>query len=210
MPTAIDISGRTFGRLTVIGRAGNTASRHTRWRCLCQCGAEKLVSLPCLRGGNTKSCGCLKREREASFGRKHGRHGTPEYSVWRAMIGRCENHKDVAWSRYGGRGVTVCARWRHDFAAFYEDMGPRPAGTSIERIVGTIGYEPGNCVWATPREQQNNIRSNRRLVHDGRNQTLIQWSRETGLKRGTIATRLDYGWTVADALTRPLRDWRKS
>jgi hypothetical protein len=115
---------------------------------------------------------------------------TPEYRAWSAMKLRCANPNNEQYHNYGGRGITVCDRWRQSFAAFLVDMGPRPSPRhSIDRIDNNGNYEPGNCRWATSREQNRNRRNNIVLTHDGRTMCLADWARELGVPRGTLLAR---------------------
>lgn len=112
------------------------------------------------------------------------------YSTWYGMRNRCRNPVDASkFARYGGRGIAVCKRW-DDFLLFVADMGPRPAGYTLERIDNNLGYFPENCVWADAITQQNNKRNSVRLEFDGSNLTLRQWDRKLGLRVGTVASRL--------------------
>jgi hypothetical protein len=112
------------------------------------------------------------------------------------------NPKDKNYKHYGGRGITICERW-NSFVLFLADMGERPSGHTIDRIDNDGNYEPGNCRWATMAEQLRNTRRTVHLTHDGRTMCLEDWSRETGIHRGTIYSRLQLGFTVAEALTLP-------
>lgn len=149
-------TGERFGRL----RALSDGSARDRVLCECDCGKTTAVLANNLRRGRSKSCGCRRNEVTAERNRSHATHGhsakpSPEYRSWSAMIARCTNPLALNFAKYGGRGIGVCERWR-DFALFLADMGPRPVGTSIDRIDGRKGYEPGNCRWATPYQQRHN------------------------------------------------------
>lgn len=132
---------------------------------------------------------------------KHGMYRTKVYKVWQDMRQRCENPKDAAYHRYGGRGVRVCNRWQ-EFDTFLSDMGEPPVGASIDRIDNNGDYTPENCRWATPQEQQNNLRTNRLITHEGKTQTLAQWARETGIAYHVLKHRLNQGWQPPKLFTK--------
>ena len=157
-----DLMGKVFGRLTVIARAANGPRFKTRWVCRCSCGSELRVYATNLKRGLTVSCGCQKYEPRKKPGHlRHGLTASPTYMSWCAMHQRCRNPKNATYRHYGGRGITVCERWA-TFTNFLADMGVRPHGTSLDRYPNRDGnYEPGNCRWATAKEQ----RSNRRDSH---------------------------------------------
>jgi hypothetical protein len=122
------------------------------------------------------------------------------------MLARCRNRRDRRYSDYGGRGITVCARWAQSFPAFFADMGPRPSPQhSIERKDNAGDYEPGNCVWATRKEQQRNTRRNRLLTYRGLTLPAVAWAERIGMNPHTLRDRLRLGWPVAKALTTPIR-----
>jgi hypothetical protein len=161
--------GKRYGRLVVVAFGGTNKHRHATWSCVCDCGKPSTVVGIQLRSGATKSCGCLQRERASACSTKHGyaRFGrpTPEYRSWVSMHTRCYNPKRDQYQDYGGRGITVCARWHRSnpqgFINFVSDMGDKPASRmSVDRINNDLGYRPSNCRWSTPQEQNRNRRPN--------------------------------------------------
>ena len=127
----------------------------------------------------------------------------PEYRAWEGMKARCYNPNEPAYSRYGGRGVRVCSRWRRSFKAFLSDMGPRPSARhTIDRWPDNDGnYEPTNCRWAT-RLQQSEHRPgyNRMVTSRGKSQCVSAWARELGISYSMIHSRLMRGASDEAAL----------
>lgn len=194
--------GQRFGRLVVIDQPGV----NNDWRCRCDCGAVRVVPAKSLMRGVTQSCGCLRREMTARKNTVHGMCGTAEYWTWRGMVGRCHNPREPSFHNYGGRGIQVCEEWRHDFQAFFADMGPKPSPShSIDRIDNEKGYRPGNCRWTTNTVQMNNTRHNRRIAFRGETLTIAQWACRCALPYDVLLARLGrLGWSVQRALTTPL------
>lgn len=160
----IDRSGDRVGRLAVIRRADDkitaNGKSYVQWLCGCDCGVEVLVMSGHLNEANTTSCGCALRDILTDRNTTHGGTGTVEHEIWRGMKERCENPNTQQFCDYGGRGISICDRWR-DFSAFLEDMGQRPSPLySIDRMDVNGNYEPVNCRWATDKEQSRNRRNN--------------------------------------------------
>lgn len=153
-----DIAGNRYGRLVAVRKVNETGK--ARWLCRCDCGTERIVWLSNLLK-KSRSCGCLQRELAAQARRdnpKHGQYKTSTYSSWQHMHVRCKSRDAKTWKYYGGRGIAVHLRWA-SFEAFFADMGPKPSPAhSIDRINNDRGYEPGNCRWATKKEQVANRR----------------------------------------------------
>lgn len=160
MAVPIDMTGKRYGRLTTIALARKVGYRAI-WKFHCDCGRTVEARGDHVRYGATTSCGCFQAEGNSN--RRHGRVGSPEYRTWTNMLTRCTNPKSKDWLSYGGRGVTVCERWRL-FENFFADMGERPEGTTIDRIDVNDGYRPGNCRWASAIEQRANRRDSRRAA----------------------------------------------
>lgn len=148
------------------------------------------------------SCGCVKAR---GANRTHGMSGTSEYAIWEGIVRRCTNPRVKEWALYGGRGITVCDRWRASFVNFLADVGARPSKRhSIDRYPDRNGnYEPGNVRWATQREQMRNMSRNRLLSLGGETMCLQAWADRLGLPEQALANRLKRGWPLAKALTTP-------
>jgi len=199
----VDLGGERFGRLVVIERYGCNVQGRAKWLCRCDCGRETAVDSRNLKSGNTRSCGCLRRDisvaKATIHGHKRGGKASPAYESWTHMIQRCTNHKNKDYRYYGGRGITVCERWR-EFRNFLKDMGEPPPGHEIDRIDNDKSYEPRNCRWVTRAENNRNTRRNRLLSHNGRTQCMAQWDRTLGLFAGCTSQRIRRGWQVERAL----------
>lgn len=209
-----DLVGRVVGRLTVLEFAG-VRSRRYFWLCQCSCGRRKAVDGQSIRNGASQSCGCLAREvtsqRQTRHGHTKAAGRTPEYSAWMSMKSRCYEPSQSNFKFYGGRGITVCERWRESFESFLADMGPRPEGQWLDRIDSNGHYEPSNCRWATAQDQQLNKRSNRRVVVAGEEMTVIEAVRRFGVPRHKFYRYLDYGMSVDDIIAgkKHRRRWAK-
>lgn len=198
----VDMTGRRYGTLVVIERRGSSSKYpRAQWLCRCRCGREIIVMGYSLRSGNTSNCGCLRGAKS----RTHGMTGTPEYRSWYSIKDRCGNSNNADYHNYGGRGVTVCERWLHSFQNFIDDMGARPAGTSLDRIDVNGHYEPSNCRWATPKEQSRNQRKSLRFTRGGETLCLAEWCERLSMDRSLVYRRLRRGESFERAISRKSR-----
>lgn len=155
-----DLTGLTFGRLTVIECAGKDIHRESLWRCKCSCGKETIVVRSNLRNGNTLSCGCYGRERKSEANRTHGGTGSRLYRIWKAMHTRCYNPRFRMYRYYGGRGIKICDDWLYSYTIFREWVlsNGYTENLTIDRVNPDGNYCPENCRWVTMAEQNRNKR----------------------------------------------------
>lgn len=204
------IPGTKFSRLTVINMLPKNNNRESHYFCICECGAERNILGSSLKNGNTKSCGCYQKDQVRKAATRHGMSHTKIHHLWKGMMSRCYSPANFAFEHYGQRGITVCEKW-HTFENFFEDMGERPPGRSLDRIDNNGPYSPENCRWATRAEQARNKRSNRVLGWRGEEKVLSDWAKCLGISGRVIAHRLDIlGWDIERTLSKPARSKRSS
>ncbi len=188
------MAGRRYSSVTALCRVGTCSSRDAKWRFSCDCGQQFETSGYAVRSGRVTSCPKCSLKRSAIATTKHGKTNSPEFRTWTDIQTRCHNERSASHADYGGRGIVVCGRWRASFEDFLADMGPRPTPQhSIERIENDGNYEPGNCRWATRKEQANNKRNNLRIEIDGETKTLAQWADELGVSYSAMWFRYQQG-----------------
>lgn len=189
--------GNLYGKLRVISHVGFNKYGHDLWECSCDCGITGII-IPgvSLRSGNSLTCGCGRKK----HGHRLASGSSPTYSAWTSMLRRCDSPHNDSYMRYGGRGIEVCARWLESFENFLEDMGEKPHGKTLDRIDVNGNYDPGNCRWATIKEQNRNKTSNVYLTLNGVTKTIAEWAEISGVKYTTFHERLKRGWTLEEAL----------
>lgn len=200
-----DLIGLKINRLTVISFSHKDKYHACFWNCICECGNKIIRQSSRLKNGSAKSCGCLEKERKT----KHNLCQSPIYKTWNDMIQRCTNIKNNNYKNYGGRGIKICEKWL-EFKGFYEDMGDKPEGLSLDRIDVNGNYCKDNCKWSTNIEQHNNMRRNVKVTYNGKTQTVSQWSRELGINSRTLHDRLfRANWDIENAFNKKLQKGRR-
>ncbi len=187
-PIPAELIGQRFGLLTVVADA-SAGHRYQMARCKCDCGKVTVIRKNRLfeRTGRQLGCGCLRGRHT-----KHSDSNSKLYRVWDSMVRRCHNPNHRAFANYGGRGIRVCEEWRdyRNFKAWANTSG-YAQGLTIDRIDNDNGYAPGNCRWATRKQQQNNRRCCVYVEHDGRRLTLTEWSEVLGVPRQNVRKHLE-------------------
>lgn len=204
---------QTFGKLTVL-RYSHAEFRSDRkiprtidfWFCRCECGTERAFEARSLLNG-VKSCGCYHPAEHGESGgvRKNGTSPrSPEFGAYVCIKQRCYNPRTKNYKDYGGRGISLCAEWLHDYPAFLAHVGRRPSSDhSLERINNNGNYEPGNVKWATQKEQMHNTRRNRYITFQGQTHCISEWAEKLGFSRVTLGRRLKE-WPLERAMTEKL------
>ena len=212
-----DITGKRFGRLIAIEPVGKVKhGETTEWLCRCDCGNLTITKGQYLRGGNTKSCGCLQKELAAERMRqretKHGECRTRLYRIWVNMKNRCNCPNNTHYECYGGRGIKVCKDWMESYENFknwainngYSDT------LTLDRIDVNKDYYPENCRWVTRHEQALNRRTTYQITYKGETKTFFEWSQIVGIDSKTLRSRVtERNWSVEEAFTTPLGERRR-
>lgn len=195
-----NIKNQQFERLKVLYYAGKIKEKPS-WVCRCSCGTIVVVVSKQLFRKQTKSCGCLMK----TINIKHGYKGTKIYRIWCGMKNRCLNPNSKDYTRYGGRGISICSRWK-SFELFLEDMKEPPQGDyTIERIDNERNYTKSNCKWITRQQQATNRRDNIRITINGVTLVASEWDREQNFSIGTVSRRITRsGWSHEDAVKTPI------
>lgn len=202
-----DLAGEEFGKWKVISYAYTKQGKSQGipyWNCICDCGKEQIVSGKMLKGGQSKSCGCSRKE-NVEIGERTKTHGmtkTRLYKIWAKMKYRCYNANYHEYKYYGGKGIVVCDEWKDSFENFKEwaFKNGYTEKLTIDRIDHEGDYTPNNCKWATVNEQANNKSNNVYLTHNGKRLTLAQWAKELNLPYSTLANRRRKGKSIEEIL----------
>jgi hypothetical protein len=204
----LQLVGKKFGRLTVVENVGSDKKWQQHWKCTCDCGTEIVVIGGSLTSGNTKSCGCVGREKRLKHGLfsgcKKGKKWPPEVRTYYKMRVRCLDPKYPQYKDYGGRGIKVCDRWLGEggLHRFLEDMGNKPSKNhSLDRINNEGNYEPSNCRWATRLVQNRNSRHNVNVEFEGRTMCINAWAEYFGVVKTTFQG-WRRKWGIEEALKR--------
>lgn len=208
MPRLIDRKGQRFGRWLLLAKDPRK-TRPVRWICRCDCGTERSVSVATLCKGESNSCGCLHNEltvkRQTSHGAtKRGRKWTPEFRSWWSAKQRATNPNLKSAKNYYDRGIRMADAWLNSFEQFLADMGPRPDGMSLDRIDVNRGYEPGNCRWATVKQQRRNTRFSVFIEYQGRKMNAVEFAELIKCPRDYVSKWIKLGKTPEQMIARAI------
>lgn len=205
-----DLTGKKFGRLTVLKRVEKLSNGHSKWLCICDCGNIRVAFDTNLKKSYEVSCGCVRREKYISEAKYKGASKDDLYKIWASMIKRCYNPKATNYPYYGGRGIRVCDDWIDKKNGYFLFKGwalthGYEEGLSIERVNYDGDYTPDNCTWIPRKEQMKNTRRTHKLTYKGRTMCLTDWAIELNMNRGTLTDRLARGMTVEEAFETPVK-----
>lgn len=208
MPKRNDLTNRKFDRLKAIKYIGNSRTGKAIWECECDCGNIVNVVAHRLLDGETKSCGCLRKEstgkrmKGKTAKRTHGDSKTRLYHIWGQIKQRTENKNANTYHNYGGKGIDICKEWSESYEAFkkwalnngYKD------NLTIDRIKNEKGYYPDNCRWVSVKKQSNNRTSNITIDYKGKKYTMKELSEMLEINYNTLRYRINAGWDIEKAL----------
>lgn len=208
-----NLLNQRFGRLVVVEELPKQ-KRNPFWKCKCDCGNYSCCTSGNLKSGKIVSCGCLKLEKLLQRSTTHNQRHTHLYEVWKGIRQRCKNPKRKGYHNYGGRGITICEEWDKSFQAFYdwsyangystENQKNEKLKLTIDRIDNNGNYEPSNCRWVDRKTQASNMRTTKLITINGETKCLAEWFRNYNISSWTYYTRIKYGWTIEEALTKPI------
>ena len=206
MANKINMIGKKFGRLTVIEelRERNKYGKIV-YKCQCECGNIVDVVGNQLRAGQTKSCGCLQKEKASKQGKANAKHHqahTRLYHIYQGMKQRCYNKNALDFANYGGRGVKICDEWLNNPTTFFEwaiDNGYQD-NLTIDRIDVNKSYAPCNCKWATRKQQTRNRRNTIYLTYECETQPMSYWAAKFNKNLKSMYKRYHAGWNVNDII----------
>lgn len=208
MPKFKDLTGKTFGRLTVINRTDDYVSpsghHKTRWVCKCTCGNVASVTGADLVRGDTKSCGCFEIESKRKNATTHGLSKEPLHTTWSGIKARCYNPNHKNYDRYGGRGICMCDEWKNSYESFHQwaMQNGYAAGLTVDRINNDLGYSPDNCRIVDRTAQANNRGSNIMIAHNGECHNIKWWADHSDVLYSTLYYRIKSGWSIEKALAK--------